>query len=111
MGTSLLTPNAADPITGLTVPLLGWQLTAATALDAFTGCNFIHRLGYIATLVDDVDPTANPPIWRLTIDRPGDVPIVIADTDWLVCDSHHAWGIPQATVTADYTVTAYTLPS
>ncbi len=105
MTTYLLTPASADTVTGLKNSVIGWQLTAATALDVLEGMDTIVVAGYNSDL-KTVDITKNPPIYALVIVKPGAQPVTINDTDWLVFDGQHAWGIPQATVAASYTVTA-----
>lgn len=105
-----LTPNNPDPRTGLTTELDGWQLTLAPtaysqnpAVDFLTGMAVIGAMGYGHSL-NTVDLTKSPPIYALLINRGGESHTV-KDTDWLVTDGETAWGITDAIVRANYTVT------
>jgi hypothetical protein len=107
--TWVLTPNEPNPLTGFANPVLGWQVTLATALDTLTGSNVVFAAGWVPHLVilADSDPTF--PIWQLILSA-GSVQVVVNDTDWFAFDGQNVWTIPQATVEAEYTVTEQTSP-
>lgn len=104
MATWILTPNAPNPLTGFANPVVGWQLTLATAMDALTGCNVVFAAGWLSQLaiLDTSAPT--DPIWQLLLSK-STTRVVINDTDWLAFDGQNVWGIPQVDVTSSYTVT------
>ena len=106
MATWVLTPNAPNPLTGFANPVLGWQLTLATALDALTGCNVVFAAGWVAQLGPLVTSAPNAPIWQLNITK-GTVQITVHDTDYFVFDGQNVWSITQANVQANYTVTSH----
>ena len=103
MSTWVLIPNIPNPLTGFANPVLGWQLTLATALDALTGCNIVYAAGWSPALTIVETSAPNDPIWQLMLSK-STVHIVINDTDWFVFDGQNIWGIPESTVTANYTV-------
>jgi hypothetical protein len=108
MATWLLTPNTANSLTGLTNPVIGWQLTIASALDTLTGCNAVYRIGWRSTLLILADSVPTNPIWQLLLVKgttPNLTQIVINDTDWLVTDGLNVWDVAQSVVESTYTVT------
>jgi hypothetical protein len=119
--TFVLTPNAPNPLTGFANPVLGWQLTIATALDALTGCNIVFAAGWIPQLTILATSSPADPIWQLILTKtatpnniqitPNNIQIVINDTDYLAFDGQNVFPIPQATVVADYTVTTQAAPT
>jgi hypothetical protein len=112
--TFVLTPNAPNPLTGFANPVLGWQLTIATALDALTGCNIVFAAGWIPQLTILATSSPTDPIWQLILTKtatPNNIQIVVNDTDYLAFDGQNVFVIPQATVVADYTVTTQATPT
>jgi hypothetical protein len=114
VATYVLTPNAPDPLTGLTNPVLGWQFSGETALDAFEGCNIVFQAGWVASLGPLASsPLGQAPIWELTfistVPVPAggtiEVPVVANDTDYFAFDGRNVWTIPLADIQANYTVT------
>jgi hypothetical protein len=103
MTTFVLTPNTPNPLTGFANPVLGWQLTLATALDALTGCNEVFAAGWIPQLTILVNSAADDPIWQLVLNRRPEQ-VVVNDTDYFVFDGNNVETIPMAVVQADYTV-------
>jgi hypothetical protein len=90
-------------LTGFAEPVLGWQLTLATALDALTGCNTVYAAGWVPQLSILKTSVPNNPLWQLTLIR-GQDQVNVNDTDWLVFDGDHVAAIPEATVASDYVV-------
>jgi hypothetical protein len=105
MTTWVLTPKIPDPFTGFSNPVLGWQFTAATALDAFVGINTIFAAGWRGQMGPLATSSPTAPIWQMTIVK-GAVQIVVDDTDYFAFDGANVWAIPLALATADYTITA-----
>jgi hypothetical protein len=101
----VLTPNAPNPLTGFANPVLGWQLTLATAMDTLTGCNAVFAAGWWPQLTIISGRASELPIWQLTLSK-ATVNVVVNDTDWFAFDGQNVWSIPQATVQASYTVAA-----
>lgn len=104
MATWVLTPKSPNQLTGFANPILGWQLSAATALDVFVGCNTVYYAGWVSQL-GPMSGDVLPPIWQLVIKK-GPSAILVNDTDYFVFDGLNVWSIPLATVQAEYTVTA-----
>lgn len=102
MATHILTPNTANQYSGLTNPILGWQFTAATALDVFDGCNLIRQSGWSWQITPD---PANDALWTMQIAKGGYAPLTVADTQWFVFDGYFVRVLDQADVEANYTVT------
>ena len=105
MTTYVLTPNAPDPVTGLENSVIGWQLTAATALDVMQGVDTIAMAGYVGAL-SNCDNSVSPPLWQAVISKGGVQPVQVNDTDWFVFNGKYVWAITQADVEANYTVVA-----
>lgn len=103
MATYLLTPKAANPQSGLSNPVLGWQFTGATALDVFDGCNTIRQAGWTWQITPD---PANPELWTMQISKGGYAPLTVTDTQWFVFDGYFVRVIEQADVEANYTIAA-----
>jgi hypothetical protein len=103
MATWVLTPTAPNPLTGFTNPVLGWQLTLATAMDTLTGCNAVFAAGWGPQLTILGTSAPSEPIWQLTLSK-ATVHIVVDDTDWFAFDGQNVWSIPEATVQGGYTV-------
>lgn len=104
MATWVLTPKTPNPLTGFANPVVGWQLTLATAMDTLTGCMTVYAAGWIPQLVILASSAPTDPIWQLQVMK-GNVEITVNDTDWLVFDGQNVWDLKQADVTANYTVT------
>lgn len=113
MTTSILTPKAPNSLTGFANPVLGWQFTAATALDTFEGCNVVFAAGWVAQLGPLSNSPPDAPLWQIIFIKhvalangvDSVVNVIINDTDYFAFDGLNVWGIPQATVQSDYTVT------
>jgi hypothetical protein len=107
--TWVLTPSEPNPLTGFANPVLGWQLTLATAMDALTGCNIVYAGGWVPQLLVLSSSAPTAPIWQLILNK-GNVQVTVNDTDWFAFDGQNAWAVPQNTVEAEYTVTEQTSP-
>lgn len=122
----LLTPNAPDPITGLTTPVVGWHASAATLAEVFEGCNVVHAGGWVWEIGPDPQSTSSPPQWQLVFRNQQVIPavamgaaaagstvlvVVVKNTDWFTFDGIHMRVLTDAEVTADWTVAPYTLPA
>jgi hypothetical protein len=111
MATSLLTPKTADPVTGLTTDLIAWHFTASAVQDVFEGCNLLATGGWTWNIMPDATSATNPPLWQIHIQKGGFPPVIVNDTDWICYDGRYVIKLTDSEVTADYTTTAYTLPS
>ena len=105
MTTYTLTPNAADPVTKLANPLLGWHFTGATFADVYEGMEVVRATGWLPIIeADPLDDTNT--LWRMQLTKGGFPALIIHDTDWFVTDGTYCRLLSQETVTSDYTVTA-----
>jgi len=109
--TNLLTPKAADPVTGLTIPFLGWHFTGSTVQDVFEGCNLLATGGWTWNIMPDPTSETTPPLWQIHIQNGGFPPVIVRDTDWICYDSRFVVALTQDEVAADFTVSSYTLPA
>lgn len=113
MASWLLTPNTADPLTGLQNALMGWHFVGASALDVFTSFAYLVRAGWDYQLFKDPD---NPALQRLSMVKAvgaANVPVqfVAMDTDWYGLDDHGMVHVlSEPVVTQRFTVAAYTPP-
>ena len=116
MPTYLLTPNAADPHTGLTNSYVGWHFVSAEMGDCLNAANWLQNYqGWSYHL--SADP-ANTQLQRLSltktlgnVDSPMMVTNMVTDTQWFVFDMGYVTVLNDNTVQSDYTVTIYTLPT
>lgn len=113
MGTSVLTPNNPDPITGLKNSIIGWHFVGASVMDVLLGCNTIYlatnRVWYPGIQPVPTDQS-NPPLWQIIFTKDGNQPIIVSDTQWFAFDGQHIWVFDESTVKDDYTITAWTPP-
>jgi len=105
-----LTPTIPNPVTGLSASVLGWHFTGSTFADVYEGMEIVRAIGWLPIVEADPSDTTNT-LWRMQLTKNGFPAQVVHDTDWFATDGVFVRVIPQATVTADYTTTAYTLPS
>lgn len=118
MATQKLTSNQPDPITGLSMVVMAWHFTAATAMDVFTSFAYLDAADW------DYQLTKNPnnrKLQRLTLTKNagmtgGTTPIFynVDDTQWFGFENTASTRIvllEEADVNANWTVENYIPPT
>ena len=100
----MLTPKQANPLTGVTSPVVGWQFTSSTIADVYQGCNVVFQAGFVPKLGPVPGNTAVPPLWGLAITKGGVADLIVQDTDYFVFDGFNVRVVTQADAQANYTV-------
>ena len=121
MATMLATAKQPDPITGLTLTAMAWQMNPQVPADAFTALATIGTAGYdgrVNTKSDAYTPKTVPVVVSAVI-MSGDylknqnivVTIDANTTDWVFFDGERTWVLSDNDAQAGYTMTPWTAPA
>lgn len=112
MTTYKLTANSPDQITQLHREFVGWHFSASTIADAFQGMNTAYFAGWkpVASIIDGTgDLTTTPPTmptWKVQFVKENIMGVHVDDPDWICFDGQFVFGLADADVAENYTVTA-----
>jgi hypothetical protein len=121
MATMLATAKQPDPITGLVLTAMAWQMNPEVPADAFTALAMIGTGGYDGRVNTKSDPYTpkTVPVTVSAVIMSGDylqaqnitITMDAATTDWVFFDGERAWVLSDNDAQAGYTMTTWTPPT